>query len=55
LGRLTLETVVLKPVGGEHLSVFLYLPKLVSGTADEDLQWNVILFAVSVAGQVLLM
>ncbi|WLQ08102.1 helix-turn-helix transcriptional regulator [Arthrobacter oryzae] len=34
LGRLTLESVVLNPVGGNDLRVFLYLPKVGSGTAE---------------------
>lgn len=34
LGRLTLESVVLNPVDGDDLRVFLYLPKPGSGTAE---------------------
>lgn len=34
MGRLTLESVVLNPVGGDDLRVFLYLPKPGSGTAE---------------------
>ncbi|MFF1830001.1 helix-turn-helix transcriptional regulator [Paenarthrobacter sp. NPDC058040] len=34
LGRLTFESVVLNPVGGDDLRVFLYLPKPGSGTAE---------------------
>lgn len=34
LGRLTFESVVLNPVGGNDLRVFLYLPKIASGTTE---------------------
>lgn len=34
LGRLTLESVVLNPIGGDDLRVLLYLPKPGSGTAE---------------------